>query len=112
MLIWDSEALSIRQWNPICYPTIGEIVYSYRNKANIHLGRTPTNEWEGQVGIQGPIKRTEEEIGKGKGKLVKRNSKNFVVLSHHPAIKNEGNAIQLSIWAGCHDTSRGIRKFS
>jgi len=55
-------------------------VYRAQNKADIRLGRTPTNEWVGRVGQQGPTERTEEEIGKGKGKLVRRNYENFVLL--------------------------------
>jgi len=73
-------------------------VHKARNKENICLGKTPTNEWVGRVGQQGPIKRIEEEVGKGKGKLVRRISKNFVVLSHHLAINNQGDAFQFGIW--------------
>ena len=69
-----------------------EIVHKARNKADIHLGRTLTNEWAGWVGQQGSIERIEEEVRKGKGKWVRRNSKNYVVLSHHPTINNQGDA--------------------
>jgi len=86
-------------------------VHITRDKANIRLGRTSTNEWAGRVGQQDPTERTKEEIGKGEGKLVKRNSKNFVVLPHHPAINHEGDTIQFGIWVKCHDTSRGTREF-
>ena len=58
-------------------------MHKTRNKAYIRLDRISTNKWAGRVGQQGPIERTGEEIEKGKGKLVRRNSKNFVVLSHH-----------------------------
>jgi len=70
------------------------------------------NIWAGRISKQGSFEGTEEEVGKGKGKLFRGNSKNYVVLSHHPAVNNEGNAIQSGIWVECHDTSRNTRKFS
>jgi len=112
MPLWNFEALSIQQWNPICKPTIGKVVHRAWDKANLCLGRTPTSKWVGRVGQQGPAERTEEKTGKGENKLVRINSKNFVVLSHHPTINNEENVIQFSIWVGCHDTSGSARKFS
>ena len=82
-------------------------MHGARDKIDIRLGRNCTID-----GQQGPNERTGEEIRKGEGKLIRRNSKNFVVLSHHPTINNEGDVVQFGIWVGCHDTSRGTREFS
>ena len=57
-----------------------------RNKASIRLGIAPTKKWAGRVSEQGHFEGTEEEVEKGKGKLVRGNPENIVVVSHHPAV--------------------------
>jgi len=81
-------------------------VHEARDKADLRLGRTPTDEWEGRVDQQGPIDKTEDETEKGKIKFFRGNSKNFVVLSLQSTINNERNTIQHRIWIRCHDTYR------
>jgi len=93
MPFWGFKALSIRQWNKIRQPTIGKVVHGARDKANFRFGRTSTNEWESRVGQQGPTNTILEEIGKGEAKLVRRNSKNFTILSHHPVIDKKKNTV-------------------
>ena len=44
--------------------------------------------------------------------MVKRSSSDFVGLSHHPSVNNQGNAFQFGIWIKCHDTSRDPRELS
>jgi len=61
---------------------------------------------------QSPTKGVEEEIRKGKGNLVRRNSQNLVVLTHHSAIDNQRDTFQLGIWVGCYDTSGDTRELS
>jgi len=68
-------------------------VHKARNKAGIRLGRAPTNKWAGRVGEQGPFEGTEEVVGKAKGKLVKGNPENIMVLSHHHVVNNEGDTV-------------------
>ncbi|XP_068498439.1 uncharacterized protein [Phaseolus vulgaris] len=69
--LWDPEEVGIRQWYPVCKPTIGQAMCRAGNETGVRVSRTPPNERTGRVGQPSPARELKRRLDKAKGTWAK-----------------------------------------